>query len=101
MKRALEHVDPSEQGHVFYKWLDREKAKLRGRQEGAAAQAELQRQATRASQAVPDDAGVNRLIRYETAIERQLYRAIGELEKLQQARRGKGKQADPPTTASG
>ena len=35
----------------------------------------------------PTDA-VDKILRYETAIERQLYRAINELERLQRRRRG-------------
>jgi hypothetical protein len=36
--------------------------------------------------AVPDEATANRLLRYETAIERQLFRAIQELDRLQTSR---------------
>jgi len=35
---------------------------------------------------LPPEAATNRLFRYETAIERQLYRALAELERLQRGR---------------
>lgn len=37
---------------------------------------------------IPDAAGLNRLLRYETAIERQFYKAIDQLERLQRIRAG-------------
>jgi hypothetical protein len=37
---------------------------------------------------VPDACTIDRLLRYETTIERQLYRALSELERLQRRRRG-------------
>jgi len=38
--------------------------------------------------AVPSEAVANRLLRYESAIERQFYRALHELERLQRMRAG-------------
>jgi hypothetical protein len=43
---------------------------------------------------------VDKILRYETTIERQLYRAIAELEKLQAARRPKSSPASGPTRAA-
>jgi len=47
----------------------------------------LQRDLDRACLALPPEDATNRLLRYETAIERQLYRAMAELERLQRRRR--------------
>jgi hypothetical protein len=47
----------------------------------------------RAAVAIPDAATVATLLRYETTIERQLFRALHELERLQARRRG---EAVPP-----
>jgi hypothetical protein len=46
-----------------------------------------------ASLALPSKEAVDKILRYETAIERQLYRAINELERLQRQRKG---EAIPP-----
>ena len=43
---------------------------------------------------LPSKEAVDKILRYETAIERQLYRAISELERLQRRRRG---EMAPPT----
>ena len=40
------------------------------------------------SRSLPNKEAVDRILRYETAIERQLYRAINELERLQRRKRG-------------
>ena len=40
------------------------------------------------AQGVPGDETLTRLLRYETTIERQLYRALHELQRLQAARAG-------------
>ena len=43
---------------------------------------------TRLSRSLPASRDMDRLLRYETAIERQLYRALAQLERLQRQRRG-------------
>jgi hypothetical protein len=42
----------------------------------------------RLSRSLPESDDTDRLLRYETAIERQLYRALDHLERLQRQRRG-------------
>lgn len=37
---------------------------------------------------LPGENGIDKILRYETAIERQMYRAINELERLQQRKQG-------------
>ena len=39
---------------------------------------------------LPDSAVLEKIIRYETAIERQMYRALNELKRLQASRLGLG-----------
>lgn len=46
------------------------------------------------SLALPDEAATDKLLRYETHLERQLYRAMDQLERLQ--RRRKGENVPPP-----
>ena len=48
----------------------------------------LELQSNLARLALPDEANAERILRYETAVERQLYRAISQLERLQSQRKG-------------
>jgi hypothetical protein len=48
----------------------------------------LELEAERLALSLPDDKAVARILRYETTIERQLYRAVNQLERLQRARKG-------------
>jgi hypothetical protein len=48
-----------------------------------------------ATLALPPDRAMERILRYETAIERQLYRALSQLERLQRQRKG---EPAPPVT---
>ena len=50
--------------------------------------ATLAREANLLRLSLPPKEAVDKILRYETAIERQLYRAINELERLQRRRRG-------------
>jgi len=43
---------------------------------------------------LPDEAATDKVLRYETHLERQLYRAMDQLERLQ--RRRKGENVPPP-----
>ena len=49
---------------------------------------DFQTQASLAKSCLPDSNSSERILRYETAIERQLYRAMNQLERLQRQRRG-------------
>ena len=46
------------------------------------------------SLALPDEAATDKVLRYETHLDRQLYRAMDQLERLQ--RRRKGENVPPP-----
>jgi hypothetical protein len=61
-------------------------------------EAQAHRQALRAKQSLPET--VAKILRYETTINRELYRAITELAKLQAARRGTPSPASGPTRAA-
>jgi hypothetical protein len=61
-------------------------------------EAQAHRQALRAQRSLPQI--VDKILRYETTIDRQLYRAITELEKLQAARRRTSSPAGGPTQAA-
>ena len=54
----------------------------------------LEIEATYLSHSLPARDMIEKILRYETAIERQLYRAISELERLQRRRRA---EATAPT----
>ncbi len=54
---------------------------------------QLELDATVSSLALPSKEVIEKILRYETAIERQLYRAIDQLERLQRGRKG---EAIPP-----
>ena len=55
---------------------------------------QLEDDAEALSRAVPPSDGIDRILRYETSIERQMYRAMNQLERLQ--RRRKGEPVPPP-----
>jgi len=63
-------------------------AGLEGLRARAAERAALQRERAPGLLAIPTEATATRLLKYETAIERQLYKAVHELERLQARRRG-------------
>jgi hypothetical protein len=50
----------------------------------------------RARRSLPDDDVVDKILRYETTVERQLYRAVHLLERLQQRRNGE--EVPPPVS---
>jgi hypothetical protein len=60
--------------------------------------AENQRVRNAAQRSLPET--VDKILRYETTIDRQLYRAITELAKLQAARRRTSSPASGPTRAA-
>jgi len=86
---------PEEAKQYLLRALSDEYDALKHRQE-AAAEREARQRERRAAQekldrpclALPPEGATNRLLRYETTIERQLYRAYAELERLQRRRGG-------------
>jgi hypothetical protein len=53
-------------------------------------------QSEQASRALPTGAVLDKILRYETSVERQLYRALHQLERIQ--RRGRGEPVPPPVS---
>ena len=61
------------------------------------AEAHAHRQALQAKRSLPET--VDKILRYKTTIDRQLYRAITELEKLQAARGARRRPVESPDVA--
>ena len=70
------------------KLIDEEMDRLTERRTRSEAEKKLEREAKAAAQALPLKADADHLLRYETAIEKQFYRALNELERLQRRRQG-------------
>ncbi len=68
--------------------LEDEHTRLTSLREQVARREALQRDLDQACLALPPAQAGDRLLRYETAIDRQLYKAMNELERLQRRRRG-------------
>lgn len=83
----LEKIEPGARKKQILTWLEDERTELleRAREEELKAKTDLDMARARGS--LPDHSTVEKILRYETTIERQLYRAITELEKLQRDRR--------------
>ena len=73
---------------ITLKLLDDEKRNLEILKEGLEEKEDLELQAHVASLALPVEQAMAKHLRYETTIERQLYRAIDQLERLQRQRLG-------------
>jgi hypothetical protein len=74
--------------------IARERKKLQSLRKTIKENENLELEAEVASLALPSKEAVDKILRYETAMERQLYRAINELERLQRQR--KGETVPPP-----
>lgn len=68
--------------------IDNEQKKTRQFEGVFREQEELEIESTLLGASLPPKGTIEKLLRYETAIERQLYRAIDQLERLQRQRRG-------------
>jgi len=68
--------------------IDGERKKLESLKEVIQENENLELEANVASLALPSKEAVDKILRYETAIERQLYRAMSQLERLQRQRKG-------------
>ena len=79
---------------MILKLIDEEKEKLEGLKEFIKQKEELETEATLCSLAIPEKEIVDKILRYETTIERQLYRAMNQLERFQRQR--KGETVPPP-----
>ena len=69
-------------------WIDREIGRLDAIREMYQKKETLELEALKASLALPPREVLEKILRYETTISRQLYKAMAELERLQRLRRG-------------
>ncbi|MBU1711440.1 MAG: hypothetical protein KKE17_15695 [Proteobacteria bacterium] len=73
---------------LHLKTLDKELATARGVEEMYQERNELEIESTQLAASLPPKEITDKLLRYETTIERQLYRAIDQLDRLQRQRKG-------------
>lgn len=73
---------------MILKFIDDEKEKLEDLKEIVKEKEELETEPTLSRLAIPEKNIVDKILRYDTTIERQLYRAMNQLERLQRQRKG-------------
>ena len=81
---------------MILKLIDDEKEKMEALKKSIEEKEELETEAKMCSLALPAKEAMDKILRYETTIERQLYRAMNQLERLQRQR--KGETLPPPIT---
>lgn len=89
-----ETPDPEKCNEAIISMIEEEKKKLQTLKEIVEDIENLELEARITSMSLPSKEAVEKTLRYETTIERQLYRAINQLERLQRQRRG---EPAPPT----
>lgn len=82
------HLSPEKYKKILLQLISVVKQELKEQQKAAEKVEHLELDAKIASLALPPKEAMEKILRYETAIDRQLYRAMGELERLQRQRRG-------------
>ena len=88
-----EHLSAAACTQAILHLLDQEQGNLTILQESLEEKEQLELAAQAAAFSIPDTSAADKLLRYETTLERQLYRAMDQLERLQRQRCG---QAVPP-----
>ena len=86
-----EDYDLPEPDHLkaaMIRFVDKEIDRLKGMEQELAKIEDMDLEAQMLADQLPPKHVVDKILRYETTIERQLYRAIDQLERLQRARRG-------------
>jgi len=73
---------------MILKLIDDEKEKMEGLKKMVKEKEELETEAKIFSLALPSKESMDKILRYETTLERQLYRAVNQLERLQRQRKG-------------
>jgi hypothetical protein len=68
--------------------IDAEKRSLEGLLKQVEEREQREREAMLASLSLPESEVMDKILRYETAIDRKMYRAMSELERLQRQRKG-------------
>ncbi|MFH2056790.1 MAG: hypothetical protein ABIJ61_12595, partial [bacterium] len=86
--RRLSDMDGSQCKQLMLDTIDREIDRLTEARAQVKSKEKLELQAESMVLSIPDADAANTLLRYETTIERQLYRALNQLERLQRARQG-------------
>lgn len=86
--RPSSALSPEKCKEAILKLLDEEKKKLEGLKAIIEENEILELDAKSASYVLPPKDTTDKILRYETTIERQLYRAMNQLERLQRQRRG-------------
>lgn len=81
-------VDPDLYKQIMLDLIDREIERLTAQRSILEDKERADLETTRQSYHLPSKDEADRILRYETTIERQLYRAIDQLERLQRARQG-------------
>ncbi len=76
--------------------IDKKLRMLEWRREGCEQREQSTEQARQTAAVLPGNATLDKILRYETALERQIYRAMNQLERLQRRRQG---EAVPPPMA--
>lgn len=85
--------DPDHLKGAMMRFVDMELDRLKGMEQELTKMEEMDIEAQMLADQLPPKQVVEKILRYETTIERQLYRAIDQLERLQRSRRG---EAVPP-----
>jgi len=81
-------ASPGECHQGLLKMLDDESERLKYLKQCAEGKEQLETDAMAASLALPSKDAMDRILRYQTTIERELYRAMNQLERMQRQRRG-------------
>ena len=85
---------PDECNRIILEMLDEKRDELHKALEAMKDREKLELQTSLARQSIPSADAADRILRYETSIERQLFRAVNQLERLQRQR--KGEPVPPP-----
>ena len=96
----IKGLGPAERKTWLLQALETTKQQYLERERTQLARIDRRYQATMVQRSLPGSSEVAKILRYETTIDRQLYRAITELEKLQAARRRTSSPASGPTRAA-
>jgi len=86
--RPSDTPSPEKCKEMILKLIDEEKKKMEGLKAIVEENEGLEADARSASYVLPPKETADKILRYETTIERQLYRALNQLERLQRQRRG-------------
>ncbi|HZM05708.1 MAG TPA: hypothetical protein VFC44_22135 [Candidatus Saccharimonadales bacterium] len=95
-KDAEPHRRREENKKEALDFIDRELNNLQWQRKRQSKQEEAQREARRATEVLPAMPVIEKIFRYETKLEKQLFRAMNYLERLQ--RRRQGENVPPPMT---